>query len=59
MKIALNTRSASELIALMEAMDIRSPSHLVQLLITKQFKSVHSPSVEEEPNEHHRKEKEV
>lgn len=59
MKINLNTRSASELIGLMEAMDIRSPSHLVQMLITKQYKTVHSPSVEEEPNEQRSKEKEV
>jgi len=47
MKITLNQRSTDELVALLERLDIRSPSHLVQLLITKEYKSVHSPSVEE------------
>lgn len=57
MKITLNTRSASELVALMEVMNIRSPSHLVQVLITKEYKTVHSPFVEEELNEQRSKEK--
>lgn len=59
MKITLNQRSTDELVALLERLDIRSPSHLVQLLITKEYKTVHSPSVEEVIYEQRSKEKEA
>lgn len=46
MKININQRSTDELLALMNQMKLKSPSHLVQLLITKAYKSI--PIVEDE-----------
>jgi len=46
MKININQRSTEELLVLMNQMELKSPSHLVQLLITKAYKSI--PIVEDE-----------
>ena len=48
MKININDRSTQELLSVMEAMSIRSPSHLVQVLITQAHKSI--PLVEDQFN---------
>lgn len=45
MKIHINDRSSQELLSIMEAMNVRSPCHLVQVLITQAYKSI--PPVEE------------
>lgn len=49
MKVHINQRSEAELLACMQHLGHKSPSHTVQTLITQLFKSI--PIVEEKNNE--------